>query len=61
MNIEKIRLSNFLSRLKKQRFGDCTIHISSVREWCEKYSIVPDSEDEVFVSNTEFDVSATEK
>ena len=58
MDIEKSKLNSFLNRLKKKKFGDCTIQLSSVLEWCNNNDLIPEDDNHVFVAN--YEISSTD-
>ena len=55
ISVSKTSLANYLVSYKKKKFGNSTIYLHEVEEFCEKYNHVPVSEDEVFVSNYSID------
>lgn len=50
----KIQISNLLFRYKTQKFGSRNMTLNELKEWCLKYSSIPENPDEVFVGNTYF-------
>jgi hypothetical protein len=43
------QVNNYLTQLRKQKFGPSTLSLGELESWCEENSIVPQSEDQPFV------------
>ena len=55
MPVQKAKLINFFAHYKKLKFGDCTIQLHTIHDWCKLNSVIPESEDDVFVPNYQAD------
>jgi hypothetical protein len=42
----KSQISNYISKLKKSRYGSTKIILGNVEEWCNEHSRIPENEDE---------------
>jgi hypothetical protein len=51
----KKQIENFLSSIRRKKFGQALPSLNDLIAWCGKRSEVPEDEDEVFVGKTAFD------
>ena len=61
MPVQKAKLINFLAQYKKLKFGDCTIQLHTIHDWCKLNSAIPESEDDVFVPNYQVEADEFDK
>jgi len=48
---KKKQLTNYLSQYKKQKYGESSISLGQLEQWCEDHSTIPANQDEAFVVN----------
>ncbi len=46
----KSQISNFLSQLKKSRYGSTKISLGNVEEWCNEHTRIPQNENEPYAA-----------
>ncbi len=52
MEVPKTKqLANYLSQYKKKKYGDSSISLGELEQWCEDHSAIPANENEPFVVN----------
>ena len=48
---KKSQLVNFIANYKRREYGEHTISLGELEEWCVKNSVIPEDENTAFVSN----------
>ena len=49
INITRNQVNNYLTQLRKKKFGPTTLSLGELEFWCQERSTIPQSDDEVFV------------
>lgn len=53
----KSQLTSFLTKLRKEKFGDSKLNFGSLEQWLKECNVVPESEHQPFVVSYEIDIN----